>query len=64
MRRQRVPVESLLSYELLLPPLAQQLEMIRSIEHVDGLRENRSRSDARVAALVPSLLNQEFAALV
>lgn len=62
-RRQRVPVESILSHEVLVPPLAQQEEMVRSIERVDAIRVNRSRSDARLAAIVPSLLNQEFASL-
>jgi type I restriction enzyme, S subunit len=63
-RRQRVPVESLLAYEVLLPPLAQQREMIRLIERVDELRKLRANHDARVAAVVPSLLNKEFAPLV
>jgi type I restriction enzyme, S subunit len=62
-RRQRVPVEALLGYQLLLPPLAEQREMIHSIERVDAMRDIRANSDARVAAVVPSMLNREFAAL-
>lgn len=62
-RRQRVPVEAVLGYQLLLPPLTRQVEMIHSIERVDALRTKRASSDARLEAVVPSLLNREFASL-
>jgi type I restriction enzyme S subunit len=60
-RRQRVPVESLLGHEVMLPPLPEQRKMIRAIEQVDAVRERNAGSASRVVAVVPALLNQTFA---
>lgn len=59
-RRQRVPVESVLAYELLLPPIDEQRAMLRSIDRVEAIRTLRTESAKRVAATVPSLLTQHF----
>ena len=42
-RRQRVPVESLLAYEVWLPPLDEQLAMVRAIDRLDRPVRSRTR---------------------
>lgn len=62
-RRQRVPVESLLAYEVWLPPVDEQHAMVRSINRLAAVRSVRAAMDLRVDSLVPAALNREFAAL-
>ena len=62
-RRQRVPVESLLAYEVWLPPTDEQHAMVRAINRLAAVRRARAAVDLRVDSLVPAALNREFAAL-
>lgn len=62
-RRQRVPVEAVLAYEVWLPPIEQQHAMVRAAESLDAVRQARVQSDQRAKSLVAAALNQAFAAL-
>lgn len=62
-RRQRVPVEALLSYEVWLPPIDQQRDMVRAIGRLSEVRRARAANSERIDSLVPAALNQEFATL-
>lgn len=62
-RRQRVPVEAVLSYEVWLPPIEQQDNIVAAIDRVDEARSHRRKSAQRVGALIPAALNREFAGL-
>ena len=59
-RRQRVPVESVLAYIVWLPPIGEQREMVRTIERLHAVAAARERSDQRVEALTPAALNFSF----
>lgn len=62
-RRQRVPVEALLAYEVWLPPLEAQREMLRAIRHLSDTRTGRVAIEQRISSLVPAALNHELAAI-
>lgn len=62
-RRQRVPVEAVLAYEVWLPPIGQQLTMVRATESFDAVTQARARSDRRTKSLVAAAVNQAFAGL-
>jgi type I restriction enzyme S subunit len=62
-RRQRVPVESLLAYEVWLPPIDEQHAMVRAIDRLAAVSHARAAVDLRVDSLVPAALNREFTAL-
>jgi type I restriction enzyme S subunit len=62
-RRQRVPVDALLAYEVWLPPIEIQSKVALSIEVLGTTHAARRASEARVASLLPSALNREFGSL-
>lgn len=63
-RRQRIHVESLLQYEVWLPPVEQQLFVVRKLDRLNEAGRLRERSGARVSALQASTLNHAFAGLL
>ena len=62
-RRQRVPIEAILAYEVWLPPIEQQHAMVRAAESLDAVRQARTQSDQRAKSLVAAALNRAFAEL-
>jgi len=62
-RRQRVPVEAVLAYEVWLPPIEQQHAMVHTAESLDTVRRARVHSDQRAKSLVAAALNRAFAEL-
>ncbi|MBA3340118.1 MAG: restriction endonuclease subunit S [Geodermatophilaceae bacterium] len=60
-RRQRVPVEAVLSYEVWLPPIEWQDKIVATIDRVEESRSHGRTSAQRVGALIPAALNNEFA---
>lgn len=62
-RRQRVPIGALLDLSVLLPPVAQQRRVADSMERIAAAGRHADAVTARAAAIVPSLLNREFATL-
>jgi type I restriction enzyme S subunit len=60
-RRQRVPVEALLDYELWLPPINEQQSMVEAIRQLETTAAHRHEMTQRVDALLPSALNEAFA---
>lgn len=62
-RRQRVPVEAVMDYEVWLPPIALQHMMISTVDRLDRTGATRAEFERRIASLVPSALNQAFASL-
>ncbi len=61
-RRQRVPVEAVLEFEISLPPVPEQRAMVETINRIDALARDRTVADAALAALVPATLNAAFGA--
>lgn len=59
-RRQRVPVDAVLAYEIWLPPLEQQREMLRTIDDLAAGQQLRAKSAELAASLVPAILNETF----
>lgn len=62
-RRQRVPTDAVLAYEVWLPPIEQQRAMVEMIDRIDRVHVRRSDVERRCAALVPAALNQAFTGL-
>jgi type I restriction enzyme S subunit len=60
-RRQRVPVEAILSYRIWLPPIETQKSMVAAIERIESIQAARVDVDRRTSALVPAELNRAFA---
>jgi type I restriction enzyme S subunit len=60
-RRQRVPVEAVLDFEVWLPPIETQREMVDAIDRVAQVELHRSAIEERINALVPAALNEAFA---
>jgi type I restriction enzyme, S subunit len=60
-RRQRVPVEAVLDYEVWLPPRRTQDGMVAAIDELEKAGLRRQAVITRVEALVPAMLNQAFA---
>ncbi len=63
-RRQRVPVASVLAYELWLPPIEQQREMVDTVMRLHTAETTRDRADLLTKALLPAALNEAFAGLM
>ena len=59
-RRQRVPVEAVLAFEIVLPPIDEQLAMVRTINRIDALTRDRVEATRALEALVPAALNAAF----
>jgi type I restriction enzyme S subunit len=62
-RRQRIPVEAVMAYEVWLPPIEQQLAVIASLKSIEAAQRRRSESVQRMESLVPAAVNEEFARL-
>jgi hypothetical protein len=62
-RRQRVPADAVLDYELWLPPIDEQQAMVSTIATIDRVSSHRQGMLDRVRALLPAALNEAFAAL-
>ncbi len=62
-RRQRVPIKSVLSYKVWLPPIEQQRAMVDKGKLLDKVRAARTRSDQIAKSLVAAALNEAFAEL-
>jgi type I restriction enzyme S subunit len=62
-RRQRVPVESVLAYELWLPPVEQQRAMVQMIDRLEQARVSRAQADAWIGSLAPAAVNEAFAGI-
>lgn len=60
-RRQRVPVEAVMDYEVWLPPIEYQQTVVAMVERIDLIRNGRADSERRIASLVPAMLNETFA---
>lgn len=63
LRRQRVPAEAVLAYEVWLPPIEEQRRMVAMIDRLGEISERRERARELMDALVPAILNQAFAGL-
>jgi type I restriction enzyme S subunit len=59
-RRQRVPVESVLAYAVWLPPIEQQHAMVQTVDQLDVVANVRAEWRRRVESLVPAALNAAF----
>jgi type I restriction enzyme S subunit len=59
-RRQRVPVEAMLKYEVWLPPIERQRIMVDAFDHLTSVRGMRAQSNQWINALVPAALNEVF----
>lgn len=62
-RRQRVSVDSVLAYEVWLPPTGQQRAMVQAIDLIGRARTLQVQADTSVGALVPATLNAAFAGI-
>jgi type I restriction enzyme S subunit len=62
-RRQRVPVDAVLDYEVWLPPMATQRTMIAAIDDIEKASAARQAVLQRIDALLPAALNEAFAEL-
>lgn len=59
-RRQRVHVDTILAYEVWLPPLEVQNEMVQRLGRLAQVGSLRARQEERLSALVPAALNEAF----
>jgi type I restriction enzyme S subunit len=62
-RRQRVPVDAVLNYEVWLPPMTTQRTMIAAIDDIEKASAARQGVLQRIDALLPAALNEAFAEL-
>jgi hypothetical protein len=62
-RRQRVPVEAVLAYEVWLPPITTQREIVEHLDQIEAVTARRVIADSRINALLPAALNEAFAGL-
>jgi type I restriction enzyme S subunit len=60
-RRQRIHAESLLAYEVWIPPLTHQRQVVVQLEQLEQATHLRERTATLTAALESSALNQAFA---
>jgi type I restriction enzyme S subunit len=60
-RRQRVPVEAVLDYEIWLPPMTTQRAMVAAINDLERAGAARLAESERIDALLPAALNEAFA---
>jgi type I restriction enzyme S subunit len=63
LRRQRIKVDALLAHSMWFPPIEEQHRIVAGLRKLDDVNRLLERSDALVAALVPSALNLAFAGL-
>ncbi len=63
-RRQRIHAETLLAYEIWIPPLTQQRQVVTQLEKLAQATHLRERSVTLAKALDASTLNQAFAGLL
>ena len=59
-RRQRVSIESVLSYEVWLPPIEEQRVMVRGVRDVETIRMKRESTSRLIEALTPATVNAAF----
>jgi hypothetical protein len=59
-RRQRVPVESVLGYRVWLPPIEEQQVAMRLIQRAEDVRVARSSAKRHMASLVRACINECF----
>jgi type I restriction enzyme S subunit len=59
-RRQRVPVEAVLEYELWLPPMTTQRSIVAAIDDLEKASAARQAALQRIDALLPAALNEAF----
>lgn len=59
-RRQRVPVDAVLAYEIWLPPIAEQLRVVAAIDKLNGAEMVRAGAQRRTKTLVAATLNDVF----
>lgn len=62
-RRQRVPVEAVMAYEVWLPTMATQKAILATIDRLDRSRAHRADAERRIISLVPAALNRAFSSL-
>lgn len=62
-RRQRVPAERVMDYELWLPPIDTQRAMVVSVEQLEKVASARRAATERIDALLSAALNQELAGI-
>ena len=62
-RRQRVSVEAVLDYNVWLPPIAVQQQIVATISRLDQGRARRAEAEQRINALIPAALNRAFVSL-
>jgi type I restriction enzyme, S subunit len=63
-RRQRIHAESLLAYEIWIPPLTHQRQVVAQLERLEQAAHRRQGAAALATALAASALNQAFAGLL
>lgn len=59
-RRQRVPVEAVLAYDVWLPPIAVQQAIVATINRLDRARVRRVDAEQRINSLVPAAVKRAF----
>jgi len=59
-RRQRVQADAILRYEVWLPPIDQQLEMIKAVDHLDDVGAHRAHRLTLIEAVLPAAMNRAF----
>jgi hypothetical protein len=62
-RRQRVPVDAVLDYELWLPPIDVQRSALKGLITIDRTNSARLKVEEHIDALVPAALNEAFSPL-
>jgi len=61
-RRQRVSIESVLAYEVWLPPIEQQRAMVQLVNRLEQ-GASRAQAGAWIGSLAPAALNEAFAGI-
>lgn len=59
-RRQRVPVDAVLAYELWLPPVAEQHRIVAAIDKLNEAEMARASAQQRTRTLVAAAMNEAF----
>lgn len=63
-RRQRVPLDAVLAYEVWLPPRSEQDRMVAKVDRLCGAAVVRSSAQVRAEAIPLAALNEAFAGLI
>lgn len=63
MRRQRIPVEAVLAYEMWIPPIQEQQQMVQTVSQLNHAAACRTSQRERLDALVPAALNESLSRL-